>query len=160
MSATDKTPSVKDEIAVLSKAIADDLTVDAKASTMAAAEDIYSKNLPEGLSMTVVDQVRDYNTAFVAAGAHAVGKIAVEAMTTHKKLDQLSVEIGMGGKDAVHYSVDRKKVTIDQIHNKGAEIVKYGVVTTGLTVGAGKNAGQLKVARAEIGALALAALAK
>lgn len=156
----DKTPEVKEEIATLSKAIGADIVIDAKAGTALAAADIYQKNLPDGLNMDVVDAVRDYNTAFVAAGAHAVGTAAVEAMTSNKKLDRISVDIGMGGKDSLGISVDRKKVTIDQIHNKGAEIVKYGVVTATLTNHAGKNSGQLKVARAQVGALALAALAK
>lgn len=160
MSATDKTPEVKPEIATLAAAIKTDISIDGKEGTSKVEENIFLKNAPEGLTLETFDAVRNYRTNFVAAGALAVGELAVSAMAGHKKLEQVSVDVALDGKDAVHYTVDRKKVTVDQIHNKGAEIVKYGVVTTGLTMQAGKNTGQLKVARAQIGALALAALAK
>lgn len=160
MSATDKTPEVKADVAALSDAIKAGITIDAKAATTKIDENVFMKNAPEGLTAETFDAVRNYRTSFVAAGALAFGQAAVDAMSGNKKLEQLSLDIPMDGKDAAHYTVDRKKVTIDQIHNKGAEIVKYGVVTTGLTVTAGKNTGQLKVARAQVGAMALAALSK
>lgn len=160
MSATDKTPQVKAEIAALSAAIKSDIAIDKKDGTSKVEDGIFIKNAPEGLTTEIFDAVRDYRTNFVAAGALAVGQAAVEAMTSNKKIEQVSLDIGLDGKDAAHYTVDRKKISVDQIHDKGAEIVKYGVVSTSLTVNAGRNTGQLKVARAQIGALALAQLAK
>lgn len=155
-----KAPEVKKEILELSEKISSGITISAKEKTATAEKDIYEKNLPEGLSMDTVRSVRDYNTTFVAAGAHAFGNAAVAAMNKHKNLDSLNVDVSMGDKDSVSYSIQRSKTSVDHLHNKGQEITKYGVLTTSMEVNAGKNSGQLKVARAQVGALAMELLSK
>lgn len=155
-----KTPEVKQEIVELSEKLAKGITINGKEGTATADKDLYEKNLPEGLAMDTVRSVRDYNTTFVAAGAHAFGTSAVEAMNKNKNLDNLNVEISMGDKDNVSYSIQRSKTTIDHLHKKGEEITKYGVLTTSMEVNAGKNSGQLKVARNQVGAMAIKMLSK
>jgi hypothetical protein len=157
--ATEKTPVVKPEILAMSEKIQKDISIDAKAGTATAAADIYEKTLPESLTMETIRSVRDHNTAFVAAGAHAFGTMAINAMKGQKDCKELNITMGMGDRDKVSHHVARQKVFTDHMHG-GAEIVKYGVVSTSLEVTAGKNSGQLKVVKAAIGAQALAAFVK
>lgn len=151
--------SIKPEIITMSKVIGASLTSDKKEGTIVAAPDVFEKTLPETLTMETVNAVREHNTTFVAAGAHAFGTAAIDLMSSNKKLDRVAVEMGMGGKDSVAYTMDRSKTTTDHLHGKG-EIIKYGVMTTVLENVAGKNAGQLKAVRKEMGEIALAQFAK
>jgi hypothetical protein len=111
------------------------------------------------ITTKVNDAVNDFHNNFVAGCGHAFGRKSVEYMTEDKKIDRLSIEVNMGGKNNVSYAIDRSKTTTDHLHGKG-EITKYGVMTTALEVVAGKNGGQLKAVRKEIGELALAHFAK
>lgn len=156
-----KKSSVNEEVLALSTVIKSGITIDAKAGTAKAADGIYEKNLTEGLSMEIVKAVSDYNTTFVAAGAHAFGEAAVESMKGHKSLDKLTVDIPMGHKDSVTYTVDRSKTMPNRFSDKPDDtITKHGVVSTTYDVRAGKNGGQLKAARSHVGELAAKLLAK
>lgn len=152
--------SLHDDVAALSTKISEGIKIDAKAATATAGESLYKDNLPEGLTMETVKSVSDYNTTFVAAGAHAFGEAAVAAMKGSKNLDRISVDIPMGVKDHVSYTVDRIKEVANRFGTGDATIIKHGVVTTSYEVRAGKNSGQLKAARQLIGELAASALAK
>lgn len=154
-----KKPALHDDVLELSTRLAKGIKVDSKAATAVAAEDMYKDNLPTGVTMEVVKAVSDYNTTFVAAGAHAFGQVAVDAMKANKKMDRISVDIPMGVKDNVSYTVDRLKEIPNRFGN-GETIVKHGVVTTSYEVRAGKNGGQLKAVRNLISELAAEALSK
>lgn len=154
-----KKPAVHEDILELSGRMAKGIKVDSKAATAVAAEDMYKDNLPTGVTMEVVKAVSEYNTNFVAAGAHAFGQAAVDAMKANKKMDRISVDIPMGMKDQVSYTVDRLKEIPNRFGN-GETIVKHGVVTTSYEVRAGKNGGQLKAVRNMISEMAATALSK
>lgn len=152
---------IKPVIAELSTAIQKSITVDAKAATVTVSPTVYADNLPAGLTLESVSQVREYDTNFVAATAHALGTIGVASMAKEKSLTNLEAEFGMGHKgNAVTHSLERKKVTIDQLHNKGAEITKFGHMSTTVEFSAGKNAGQLKAARKTVSDLAMESFGK
>lgn len=153
------TPSIHDDVTALSAKIQSGITIDAKASTATAADGLYKDNLPVGVTMEAVKAVSDYNTTFVAAGAHAMGIAVVEAMKGNKKMDRVSVDIPMGVKDNLSITVDRVKEVPNRFGN-GEVITKYGAVTASYEVRAGKNGGQLKAARLAINELAAIALAK
>ena len=148
-----------DDVTALSTIIQAGITVDTKASTATVADGLYKDNLPVGLTMEAVKTVSDYNSTFVAAGTHAMGMVAIEAMKSNKKLEKLSVDITMGVKDNLSITVDRVKEVPNRFGN-GEAITKYGATSVTYEVKAGKNAGQLKSVRAELNALASAALAK
>lgn len=151
--------SIKPEVLAMSKIISSAMTADKKEGTITYNEKVFAKTLPDTLTEETVNAVREHNTTFVAAGAHAFGTAAIELMTANKKIDRIATEINMGGKDNVSYSIDRSKTSVDHLHGKG-EITKYGVLSTVLETVAGKNGGQLKAVRKEMGELALAQFTK
>lgn len=153
---------IKPVIAELSKAIQKSITIDAKAAVpVTVSPTVYADNMPEGMTLDSVGAVREYDTNFVAATAHALGTMGVTAMAKDKALTSLEAEFNMGHKgNNVTHSLDRKKVTIDQLHNKGAEITKFGTMSTTVEFAAGKNAGQLKAARKAVSDMAMESLSK
>lgn len=163
---TDKTTApksaLKQEVLDLSKKIAEGITLDKKTGHGEAADGLYESNLPEGLTVEAVKAVSDYNTTFVAAGTHAFGTLAVEAMKGSKSLTEATVQIKMFGKDTLGVSVQRSKDYNNSLAKEGEPktITKHGVITTTYDVVAGNNRGQLKAARNEIAALASEFLSK
>lgn len=148
---------LKPEVTALAEKLKAGITLDSTTGIGSAKEDLYDSNLPETLTPAIVKEVSDFNTTFVAAGAFAFGSLAVEAMAGNKNLERATVEIGMGGKDNLNLSIDRSKTFNNHLAG-GGETVKFGIVTPGYEVVAGKNAGQLKKARLLVGELAAAAL--
>lgn len=148
--------ALKDDVLALATKLEKGMTVEKKTGAGSTGDaDLYHDNLPESLTPEVVKAVGDYNANFIAAGAYAFGKLAVDAMKGNKSLEQASIEVKMGGRDTVAYTVDRH--TSHANHLGGGEPVeKYGVVTAKYSARAGKgSAGQLKVARNLIGELAM-----
>ncbi len=134
------------------------IIVDKATGVTAEKDDLYENNLPQGLTIDTIKQVSEYNTSFIAAGAYAFGKLAVEAMEGNKQLEKATAELKRGVKDAVSYNIDRKKDWVNRLGD-GATIEKYGVVTASYDVRAGKgSSGQLKAARTLISELAEAKL--
>lgn len=154
--------AIKQEVLDLSKKIAEGITLDTKTGHAEAADGIYEANLPEGLTTETVKAVGDYNTTFVAAGTHAFGTLAVEAMKSTKSLNEATVQIKMHGKDTLGVSVQRSKEYNNALAKEGEPktVTKHGVITTTYDVVAGNNRGQLKAARNEIAALASEYLSK
>lgn len=152
------TKDLNPELLALSEKMRKDILIDSDGKPT-VEKTIFEKNLPEGLDYDTVKQVRQYSSNFVAAGAHAAGVLAIDAMVGNKKIDQVIVELPMCEKDKVTYSIDRKKTIIDHLHDK-QEITKYGQVGVTLEVHGAKNAGQLKIARNLIGQMAMEKLAK
>jgi hypothetical protein len=156
---TAQTKELKEEVIALSRKIHTDLSMDKKTGIGSAKPDIYSKNLPEDLSMEVVEKVSDYNTVFIAAGAAAFGAMAIDAMKNEKSIERSVLEIPMGMKDNVTYTVDRHHQFTNNTGD-GEKTDKYGVLRTSYEVKAGKTGGQLKVARNNIAAIAAEAFGK
>lgn len=146
--------AIKDDIIALAAKIEAGITLDAKSGIGTESGDLYKENLPEDLSMEVVRGVTDYNTKFIAAGAYAFGKMSVDAMAGNKGLAETSVDIAVGTKDNVSYSVQRTKEYTNHLGG-GEKTVKHGVISAAYEVRSGKNGGQLKAARQTIAALAM-----
>lgn len=154
-----KKTEIKAEILAMSDIIHKSLTVNKKEGSVTAADDIYEKTLPEGLTMDTVNAVGDHLKTFVPAAAHAFGKSAFEAMKAHKGTERVLTDIHLGKNDKLSLASDRKSVT----HPPGdatKEIVTYNRVTVSLDLRAGKSGSQLKAVRSEMNELAMAALSK
>lgn len=150
-------PSLKQEVLDLSKKLEGAIKIDKKTGD-GTSENLYEANLPESLNMDVVKEVSNYNTTFIAAGAHAFGQLAVKAMSSNKDLEKAQIDIPMGHKDNLAINVQRVKESINHLGD-GEKIIKHGVVTVDYDVRSGKNGGELKKARAAIAALASEKLA-
>ena len=154
-------PQLKEHVLAMAEKIEKGLVIDKKTGVGTESTNLYETCLPEGLDMDQVKRVSEYNTDFVAAGTYAFGKIAVAAMKSSKGLDKATAEIPMGVKDTLSISVERTKEYTAQLgEKKGETIIKHGVTTTAYDVRAGKNGGQLKIARQMISELAMAQLTK
>lgn len=146
--------TLKDEVLELAKKIEKSIEIDKKSGVATTKGDVYNENLPEGITPEIVKDVSNFNTKFIAAGAYAFGKVAVDAMAHNKSLETSTLEISMGNRDSIGYNVDRKREYTNHLSGNGEKQVKLGVVTASFDVRAGKNGGQLKAARTLIGELA------
>lgn len=121
-------------------------------------DDLYAQLRPEDLSEETIKKVHGYNVAFVAASAHAIGHMAVEAMKSDKKLDKVGGTIKMAGKDRV--SIETSRAFTPPPRDGQAQPDVAGVTSIKLhTEAANKGAGQLKRSVDDIKSLAAVALA-
>ncbi len=137
---------IKEAVKTLSTNISKDLKYDKDSHTIKAEENIYAKNLPEGLSMEVVDKVNNYDVQFVAASGLAVGEIAIQHMAKEKTVEQISAEFSMARHNSVNHVVTRER-TFTNITDPSNPIPKYGDLATKVTIQAGRNQGELKKVR-------------
>lgn len=135
--------AIRPEVKALSDKIQDLVKVDHKTGETTVQDDVWEKTLPESLSKDQIKAVKEHEENFVAAGADAIGSLAVAAMKKNVDLDTVTATIGMHGRDKVSYDVSRQK-SYHNPQNPGDEIVKHGVVKTNLQTYAGRNAGELK----------------
>lgn len=141
----------------LAKKIETAVTIDNGAIKEKDAGKVYEENLPSGLTVDLVQKVNDYDAKFVAAGAHAFGSIAINAMAEDKNLKTVTGELKTVDKNKASYSIERSKEYVNHLQG-GERTVKYGVVTTSYEIRAGKNSGQLKAVKNELAKLALSKL--
>ena len=118
---------------------------------------VYEENLPAGLTIDLVQKINEYDAEFVAAGAHAFGSIAINAMAENKNIKEITGELKTIDKNKASYSIERSKEYTNHLQG-GEKTVKYGVVTTSYEIRAGKNSGQLKAVKNELAELALSKL--
>ena len=140
------------------KALGDSMRKDMKADPESKSK-LYENNLPPGATMEQKKVFDTYDKQFIAAGVYAAGMNGIEAMKADKKLDTYSLEIPMGHKDKVAYTMERVKEIPNRFGN-GDTIIRHGAISTTYTVNAGKSGGQLKAARHLINELAAKALSK
>lgn len=159
MATEKKSPALTETVLALSAKLKGEMTLDADNGAGSASKDIYEKTLPEDLTLEIAGKVHDHDANFIAAGAHAFGELAVAAMAKNKKLEQANISVGMYGKNGVDYTVNRSE-TFQNPKNREESIVKYGTIQPTVTYQPGRNVGQLKQAKATIGELAAAQLAK
>jgi hypothetical protein len=150
---------IKDEILELSAKLQKDMSIDKKTGNGTEAENLYTKHLPDGLSTEVVKQVKDYDGAFIAAGTHAFGQLAIQAMKKNSDLPKATIELSMGNRDSMAVTVERSKDSVNQFSADKATVTKFGVTTVTFDARAGASkAGQLKHVRAQIAEMAAAQL--
>lgn len=158
--ALETTIVLKDETLALAAKLEEGFAIDKKTGVITETSDLYEINLPEALTMQAVKEVSDYNATFVAAGTVAFGRMAVDAMKGHKDLQAITGEFKMGVKDKLSMNIERSKEYTNHLSGNGEKTIKFGVTTTTYEVRAGKNAGQLKAARAMISEMATSKLKK
>ena len=143
----------------LSKKIITELSVQ-KDGTTNVADGLYVKTLPEGLTEDTVKAVSKHNGNFIAATAHAIGHLALDAMSKDKKLETVSAHVPTIGHDYVDVAVHRQKSFVNP-QDTANPIVKNGVLDVKYHVQSGvAKAGQLKHVRAALAEEAAKALKK
>ena len=75
---------------------------------VSAAEDLYERNLPEGITTSTVKTLQQYNADFVAGTGLALGEFGLEHFKKHKTAQELSLEVN-AGKDKVGLQFQRHK---------------------------------------------------
>jgi hypothetical protein len=145
--------------AALAVLLADKFNYDKKENTINRADDTFTGTLPEDLTPAIVERVSEHYTTFAAASAKVYGDLAIKALTADEKLDRVSIEIPLTGKDSLSFSMDRS-VTSPIPGKPGESVTKYGVLRPKFDFVAGNNSGQLKLARTQLNELAEAALCK
>lgn len=157
-----KSVKLADEVLVLSNQMKEVFDIDKNTGVGSAPDDIYKDHLPEGIDMEQVKAISNYNSNFIAAGAHAFGVLAVDAMADNKELKDASLTVPMGHKDAVTYNVNREHTYKNNFAKDpdNATVTKYGTISTCYDVKAGDLSGELKNARELIREIATDKLAK
>ena len=148
----EKKVSLSAEVLAMSEKMQKHFTVD-KATGVGTEDDTYAKVIPDNLSPEIIKAVSDFNVNYIAAGAHVVGLAGVKAMKDNKKLDQVTAEFKMNGRDTVSYTMDRK-VENKNSFKPGETVTKFGAISTSIDIRAGKAGAQLKNARKIINDLA------
>lgn len=143
--------NIKPEVLEMSEKIKSQLKIDGRNGHITGEDNIFESTLPEDLTMETVNKVSDHNTTFVAAGVHAMGSLAVEAMKDHSHLNEATGSIKMGGKDTLDVNIERSRTYANRLQEGADDVVKHGVMDINYTVMAGKNAGQLKKVKMAIG---------
>lgn len=150
--------ALKEHIVELASKIEKDLTY-VKADHAITEEGTFEKNLPETLTMQVVNDVNAYESDYVAASTLAFGRMAVSAIAKDKTVDTVSGSFKMAGDNKVDHVVHREKEYRNP-QKPGETIVNYGDNSSVYQVAAGRNVGQIKQARMEIKRLAAEAFGK
>jgi hypothetical protein len=119
----------------------------------------YVKNLPTGLTKEIVQDVRAYDTRFLAASALAVGELSEPVMKKHQALESVTAVFPMTGKDdmTVQYDRTRTKTTKDDAGNVTGTSTTYGAVSVAMHLHGTKNAGDFKKVKNMLTESALAA---
>lgn len=150
---------LSEEVLKLSAALEKAMIVSSENGSTAITGKPYDENLPETLTPELVEAVDNYNIAYVAAGTHAFGKLAVAAMAKNKKLETATVDLAMGSHNELSLTSKRAKAFKNNFSKEKEVITKYGQVTPMLTMVAGDTkSDQLKAARSEVSRLAQEAL--
>jgi hypothetical protein len=129
------------------------INIDSASGNGDTTTDVYADNIPETLTPEIVKEVNSFNDNFVAASHHAFGILSIDALTANKDLDRTTLNLKMSGRDSLSLTFDRKREYKNNLSG-GEKIVKYGVMTNFYDVRAGKNSGELAIARSIITELA------
>lgn len=160
---TTKIAVVKDEIIELSNKLVAGMALDKDTGigTEIEAGKLYEDNLPDGLTMKEVKLKADYDTKFVAAAAHAAGVMSIEAMKANPNLNETSFDFRIGVRDELNVGTDRRREYTNRLGGAEETIVKHGDMRTKyVNKAASQSAGQLKIVRQSIAALAMETLSK
>ena len=163
----DKKPEVKEgkkeisaEVLAISKSARAAMSVDKSTGIASVKEDVdlFKENMPDTVTMEMVKAVGNYKANYIAGIGHALGQVAVEAMASNKKLDEVTGVFNMSGRDRAKFTVQRSREFVNQMNPEGPKIVKHAPITVSLQEKHGKNGGQLKAVREAIAELAMAKL--
>lgn len=136
--------NIAPEIKELSAKMQSMMKVDNKTGQTDVQEDIWEKTLPDNLSKEQIKQVKEHETNFIAAGADAIGHLAIAAMNKNSSLEEVQATVGMSGRDHVGYSVAREKTFTNPQDKDADPIVRHAVIGVNFRNMSGRNAGDLK----------------
>lgn len=124
------------------------------------ADAMFMSNLTEAEAAAIKVADHAKSTAFPAF-THAFGQASEEFLKKNKKIEAVSAELKLSGKDTWAVNYKRSEETTNPFDKSAAPVTKYGVVTAKLTThDARPKIGQLKAVIDEIGVSALAAFGK
>ena len=149
--------SITPEIKELSEKIAKGVSV--KDGKIEIDANTYVQTLPENLSVEQVKAVADHNSNFFPAATLAVGHAAIEAMKKDKKLDSLSAEVPLIGKDHFDLTIERSR-TFPNPQGGEASTTWGNVKASLVTQSARASRGVMNNVRDELSAEALKAFGK
>ena len=157
-------PTLKPDVLALSDKIYTGLSANVDTTTGVAPSDkdifkdtLHDTGLPEVVTVELVESIDTHIGKFIAASAHAIGRVGIEAMTANKELKTVETVIKMAGKNQLGLEVERNHVYPNP-KNKDEPIEKFGVVSVTYDITADNNSGQLKAARSIIAELGMSAL--
>ena len=152
--------SISEEVLALSKKISESVSVDKDTGVAEVKGDPYVENLPETLTTEIIREVEGYNKKFVAAGTHAIGQAALDAMKSNKKLEVVTGSISLGNKSNFEVNVKRS-AEYNAGPGSSEKITKFGETTIKMNLDAGKaKSGDLARVREALQEAATAALKK
>lgn len=151
---------LKAETLELSKKILDNVEIDSKTGKGVEKENCFLQNLPATVTEEAVKDLEDYRTTYSSAATHAFGSLSIQALEKNADLSKTEIDLSFGVKDKLELSFDRSRSYPNTIAGNGEKIVKFGVVTAGVTMAATHNAGELKKVKNLLGQLAFDALNK
>ena len=126
-------------------------------ATTVVEKDLYLKNLPPEVTEDQAKALQAYNSEYYAASAKAFGEAAVPVFKANKKIESISADFPLIGKDNWSVGIDRSK----QFPNPqgGEPTTQYGAMSFKLETQAARGSrGVIKHVREEISATALALL--
>ena len=131
-------------------------TID-KTGAVTVAEGLYANNLPEGLTMEVVESVHTHDANFASAAGLAFGEVSIDAMKKHASIDSTGADVMMTGKDKLSLNVRRKVET--RAPGSTDPVISYGVLEASIDrYEPTSKRGDLKAVRTFLKESALAAL--
>lgn len=99
-----------DKFQTLADSITENLDVKGNVVTEKEPHKPYYDNLPEGVTVELVETISDYNSKFITASHVAVGQLAADIFRNEKDVHAVHGQIGFNGKnDNIEISVDRSK---------------------------------------------------
>lgn len=151
--------NIKPEIRATADLLKAEIALDKKSGIATVDAGTYIKLLPPGLTKDIVEAVQAYNTQIVAAGALALGEMAIPVMKKDANLDRATLTIPMTGKDYIGVSFDRSRQvpSRDADNNPNGTKTKFGSTTTEIAMYGTKSRGQLMQVKNLLGELAVAA---
>lgn len=107
---------------------------------------VYEENLPEGLSMETVKQVKSHDEDVVAALTLATGRKGEELMKADKGLGAVNSNMKFGKFGDVSVEYNRSKTGPKSVTDR-TEVTRYGTTQARVRTFAGKPKGELKKVR-------------
>lgn len=121
-------------------------------------KDVYTSNLPEGLTKETIESVNDYNSTFYPAATKAFGEVSINGMKANKGIEELKASIPLAGKNTLNLSIERETTYSGALTGK-EPTTHYGTVrATVTTYSADASRGEMKRVRDELRDAAFASL--
>lgn len=150
--------TISPEIAALSEKIASGVSlVDGK---VVVDSNTYVQTLPEGITVEQAKALHDHNANFFPAAVKALGPVVLDAMKKDKKIDSLSAEFPMIGKDRFEVTIERKREFPNPADKENPSVI-FGNIKASLTTQAARaSRGSMSIVKEQLNAEFHAALAK